>query len=61
MKQKPVTNIRIDPEVKQQAVIIFSELGMSLSTAITVFLRAAIRENGLPFEMKLGDTVGRDE
>lgn len=47
------TTIRIDPEVKQEATKIFDNLGMSMSAAINSFLKAAIREQGIPFEMKL--------
>ena len=46
--------IRIDPELKDQADALFSDLGMSLTTAITVFFRQAVRENRIPF------TVTRD-
>ena len=46
-------NIRTDKEVKDQADHIFSELGLSMTTAINVFLRTTIRMNGLPFELKL--------
>ena len=41
--------IRTDKEVKFQAQQIFSELGMDMTTAINVFLRQAIRQNGFPF------------
>lgn len=47
------TTIRIDPDVKQEATRIFDNLGMSMSAAINTFLKAAIREQGMPFEMKL--------
>lgn len=46
-------NIRTDKAVKDQAEAIFNELGLSLTTAVNMFLRAAIRENGIPFELKL--------
>ena len=46
-------NIRTDKAVKDQAEAIFNELGLSLTTAINMFLRTAIRENGIPFELKL--------
>ena len=46
-------NIRIDKKVKEQAEVIFSELGLNMTTAINMFLRATIRENGIPFELKL--------
>ena len=32
------------------------ELGLTLSTAVNVFLRAAVREGGMPFDMKLART-----
>ena len=46
-------NIRTDKDVKNQAERIFNELGLNMTTAINLFLRAAIRENGIPFSMKL--------
>ena len=45
-------SVRIDPELKAQAESLFSDLGMSLTTAITVFFRQAVRENRIPFEIK---------
>lgn len=46
-------NIRIDKDIKDQAERIFSELGLNMTTAINMFLRTTIRENGLPFALKL--------
>ena len=46
-------NIRTDKEIKDQADKIFSELGLSMTTAINMFLRTPIRENGIPFALKL--------
>ena len=46
-------NIRTDQEVKKAAEAIFDELGINMTTAVNIFLRQTIRENGLPFEMKL--------
>ncbi len=46
-------NIRIDKEVKLQAEKIFDALGLNMTTAVNIFLRQAIRENGIPFEVKL--------
>ena len=45
-------NVRIDPELKAQAENLFADLGMSLTTAITVFFRQAVRENRIPLEIK---------
>ena len=46
-------NIRTDKEVKLQAEKIFDALGLNMTTAVNIFLRQAIRENGIPFEVKL--------
>ena len=46
-------NIRTDKAVKAAAEKIFEELGMNMTTAVNIFLRQTIRENGIPFELKL--------
>ena len=46
-------NIRIDKDIKDQAEEIFNELGLNMTTAVNMFLRTAIREHGIPFELKL--------
>jgi DNA-damage-inducible protein J len=44
-------NIRIDNELKQKAESLFDELGMNMTTAFTMFIKAALRRNGMPFDM----------
>jgi DNA-damage-inducible protein J len=44
--------VRIDDDVKKEAEILFSKLGMSVSGAINIFFRQAIREQGIPFQIK---------
>ena len=46
-------NIRTDKDVKAKAEKIFNALGLNMTTAINIFLRQSIRENGIPFEVKL--------
>ncbi len=46
-------NIRTSKETKAAAEKIFDELGISTSTAFNIFLKAVIRENGLPFDMRV--------
>lgn len=46
-------NIRTDKEIKDQAEYIFNELGLNMTTAVNIFLRTAIRENGIPFSLTL--------
>lgn len=45
-------SIRMDSELKEEADALFEELGMNLSTAFNIFVRQALREGGIPFEIK---------
>lgn len=45
-------NIRVDDTLKQQAELIFSDLGISLSAATTMFLKQVVRYNDIPFELR---------
>ena len=46
-------NIRTDKEIKDQAEQIFAELGITMSTAVNIFLRTAVREHGIPFALTI--------
>lgn len=48
-------NIRLDKETKDKANELFNKLGISMTTAVVMFLRTAIRENRIPFELKLNE------
>ena len=47
------TNISLDPALKAEAVALFKNIGLDLSTAISLFLSQAVREKKIPFEIKL--------
>jgi DNA-damage-inducible protein J len=51
---KIMTNItvRIDDDVKRDAEALFGKLGLSISGAINVFFRQAIREQAIPFRVR---------
>ena len=51
-------NIRIDANVKQEAETLFEKLGMSISGAINIFFRQAIRQQAIPFEIKAKSPEG---
>jgi len=46
-------SVRIDRELKEEADQVFNALGMNLSTAITIFVRQAVRQKKIPFEIAL--------
>jgi len=47
------TQVRIDENLKKQAVELFSQLGMDLSGAMNIFLRQCVMRGGLPFSVEL--------
>ena len=42
------TNISLDPQLKHDSQELFADLGLDLSTAITLFLKQSLRVQGLP-------------
>ena len=45
-------NIRVDATLKQDAETLFSDLGLNMSTALTMILKSAVRHDGIPFEIR---------
>jgi len=52
-------NIRVDSDIKSKAQDVFMGLGLDMTSAINVFLRQAIRKNGIPFELANGKPASR--
>mgnify|MGYP002774709699 CR=1 FL=1 len=46
-------NIRTDKAVKDQAEAIFNELGLNMTTAVNMFLKTVIRQNGITLDLRL--------
>lgn len=44
--------IRIDEGLKEQAVSLFERLGLDLPTAIRIFLKKSVSEDGIPFDVR---------
>lgn len=45
-------NIRIDPDLKEQAEKLYGSFGLSIAEAINIFLHVSLMEGGLPFEVR---------
>lgn len=45
-------NVRIDENLKREAEALFYDLGLNMSSAITMFLKSAVRHDGIPFEVR---------
>ena len=44
--------IRVEDSLKEQAMALFERLGLDLPTAVRIFLKKSVAENGVPFEIK---------
>ena len=45
--------VRIEESLKDDAARVFERLGIDTSTAVRMFLKRAVMENGIPFRMTL--------
>jgi len=45
--------IHVDEKLKKDAEALFNRLGLDLSSAINLFLRTAVRCDGIPFEGRM--------
>ena len=46
---KVSTNISLDADLKKASQELYADLGMDLTTAVTIFLKQSLRVQGLPF------------
>ena len=44
-------NIQVDSNVKKEATMVLTDLGLSMSSAINLFLKQVVKRNGIPFEV----------
>lgn len=48
-------NIRTDKDLKNEVSEIYEKTGLNLTTAVNMFFKATVRENGIPFSLKLDE------
>ncbi len=53
MSKMATVAARVDERTKKEAERIFRELGIPMSSAIYAFLKAVVRNKGIPFELKI--------
>jgi len=46
-------NIRIDDTLKEDGEILFREMGLSFSAAISMFVSQAVRDRAIPFQIAI--------
>lgn len=45
-------SVRVDADLKKAAEVLFNDMGLSMSAAINLFLRACVNNEKIPFEVK---------
>ena len=58
MKTVNVT-LRIDEDLKENAEALFEDIGLSLNAACRIFLKKAVQEQRIPFELSRPDRKTR--
>lgn len=43
--------IRMDEALKHQAELMFNDMGMNMTTAMNIFVKAVVRQGKIPFEI----------
>jgi len=45
--------VRMEENLKKQAETLFEEMGLNMTTAITIFAKAVVRQGKIPFEISV--------
>ncbi len=59
MSKSAMIRARVEPELKDRAEAMLEEIGLSATSAITLFYRQIIQRRGLPFELRLPNAATR--
>ena len=57
----PLINIRIDDNLKKDAEEILEDMGLNMTTAITIHLKAIVRTKSIPFNLGLSKNDNKVE
>ena len=55
-RESATLTIRVDNNLKDEASAILEDMGLNLTSGITVFLKTVVREKKIPFEIKVTNT-----
>lgn len=59
MEKNATLNLRVNPEVKQNAEAVLTKLGISMSTAVDIYLRQISMVGGIPFPVTVKQAPDR--
>ncbi len=55
MNNQSLIQVRVDSDLKDQAAEVYERIGIDIPTAIRMFLKASVKEQGLPFTPTMRD------
>lgn len=53
MAKEATLQVRMDSELKEQAELLYKQLGTSFAEAVRIFARQSVEEKAMPFKMHL--------
>lgn len=53
MAKEATLQVRMDSELKEQAELLYKQLGTSFAEAVRIFARQSVEEQAMPFSMHL--------
>ncbi|MDN3128800.1 type II toxin-antitoxin system RelB/DinJ family antitoxin [Enterococcus faecalis] len=53
-KKKPI-HVNVDENLKKEAEQLFDDLGLNMTSAITIFLKQSVNEQAIPFMINKGN------
>lgn len=53
MAKEATLQVRMDSELKEQAELLYKQLGTSFAEAVRIFARQSVEERAMPFTMRL--------
>ena len=59
MEKTATLNLRVNPDVKQEAEEVLQELGIPMTTAVNMFLRQVSLTRSIPFSVSLPNAPSR--
>lgn len=55
-----LVQIRVDDKLKEEVTAIYDQLGLDLSTAVRIFFKRSVAEQGIPFAMRINYDTKKD-
>ena len=55
MATNATVTLRMDDSLKKQAEAVCADMGLTMSAAVTIFIKRMVRDRAIPFKVSAGD------